>query len=285
MKFIINADDFGISNDTNKAVLELASIGALSSTSVMVNMPFAPEIVELINHPRFGIGLHFNLTQGKPISHQDKVKSLVNDNGFFYPVNEFKKRIKKKLINAEHISIELDAQFQVLKQWIGDRFDHIDSHQDINKQYIVLQALCDLSKKLDQRIGLRVYNKVYISGKDLSHPSLLNVFTYGISRSVKEIFFRRRNQHLRKYFHVPDGMLITKKESTRDLLHILTKMEAIQHETGVYEVMCHPAISIEGLSETNLLSARIEEYEILKSSAFQNFINRNKLLTFSDINR
>jgi predicted glycoside hydrolase/deacetylase ChbG (UPF0249 family) len=37
---IVNADDFGLTQGVNDAVLELAELGALSSTTVMVNRGF-----------------------------------------------------------------------------------------------------------------------------------------------------------------------------------------------------------------------------------------------------
>ena len=38
--YIINADDYGISEDNNQAILEASKFGILKSTSVMANPPY-----------------------------------------------------------------------------------------------------------------------------------------------------------------------------------------------------------------------------------------------------
>ena len=80
MKLIINADDFGMAKSINNAVFELSALGSISSTSVMVNMPYAAEVTTLKN---IGVGLHVNLTQGKAILDKSEINSLVDENGDF----------------------------------------------------------------------------------------------------------------------------------------------------------------------------------------------------------
>lgn len=48
MKLIINADDFGMTKSVNKAVAELAQLGTLTSTTVMVNMPYWRQIIPVL---------------------------------------------------------------------------------------------------------------------------------------------------------------------------------------------------------------------------------------------
>lgn len=95
MKLILNADDFGLSKPTNDAIYELAKLGSLSSTTVMVNMPFANDIEKIVALEKISVGLHFNLTQGKPLLSADRVPSLVNDHGCFFSVKFLKEKIKK----------------------------------------------------------------------------------------------------------------------------------------------------------------------------------------------
>src|SRR5262245_29846521 len=79
---IVNADDFGFSPGVNAAVDEMAAAGAVSSTSIMVNMPCVGDIerVAAVN-PRLGIGLHVNLSQGRPVSAPETVPSLFDTSG------------------------------------------------------------------------------------------------------------------------------------------------------------------------------------------------------------
>src|SRR5690606_24821971 len=224
---------------TNTAVEELAQMGALTSTTVMVNMPYASEITNLLQYEALGIGLHFNLTQGKPISDIEKIPTLVNSNGYFYSIKDFKIRIRKGFIKKEDVLRELEAQYQKLNVLIGSRLTHIDSHQDINKLSLVSKVLCDFALSLDKKIGLRVYNKCYIEQENnvnIIHPGIKTIFTFGIKRSVTEIVFRSRKQKLSKYFHLPDGMLYTSNNNIRYLLRLLPKISNfINHKDMVIE--------------------------------------------------
>lgn len=66
---IINADDFGLSPAVNRGIIEAYRMGGITSTSMMVNMPGFDEAVYLAKLlPGLGVGLHFNLTYGYPVS-------------------------------------------------------------------------------------------------------------------------------------------------------------------------------------------------------------------------
>ena len=82
-KFILNADDFGISNDLNRAVLEAYQLGILKSASLMANGPaFENAINEVLpNCPDLGVGIHINLIEGYSLC-QDNT-SLVDSDGRF----------------------------------------------------------------------------------------------------------------------------------------------------------------------------------------------------------
>jgi predicted glycoside hydrolase/deacetylase ChbG (UPF0249 family) len=287
MKLIINADDYGFTKGTNKAIFELAHLKTLSSTSVMVNMPYASEICALNDLECFGIGLHFNLTQGKPILAKDKVHSLVDEKGEFYDINIFRRRVKLKLIRPEHIINELNAQYSCLLQLIGNRISHIDSHQDINKYALVNEALLCFVREKQIKVSLRWYNKFYLLNQDISYsliePSIFNFVQFGLNRVIKEIYFRNRRLRFNEFFSISTGMLYTKDHSTRNLLRIIPKVLPKIKSQGIYEVMCHPASDMIGLSDAEKPEIRIEEFEILRSVEFQNFVIQNKLLNFSHI--
>lgn len=287
MFLIINADDFGITRPVNEAIRELAEIGTLSSTTVMVNMPFAMEIESLINIDNFGIGLHFNLTQGQPLTNPSEILSLVDDNGFFLNVHTLKSRIKQNKLNRTDVVRELHSQFTWLKERVGNRLTHIDSHQEINKLEYVSGIISKFSQGLNYRYGLRVYNKSYLSVSNgvfkIDNPGLFNSSKYGFRRCLVETYFRVRNRKIEKYYSLPDGMLFTRDNSTRALLKTLLVLDSTDFDNKCYEIMCHPAISIEGLSETKMLQSRVEEYEILKSEQFKSFLRKVKLINFSQI--
>lgn len=287
MKLIINADDFGLTKATNEAVLKLANFGTISSTTVMVNMPYAIEATKLLEINHFGIGLHFNLTQGRPLSDPKLVPSLVNEAGSFFNVKVFRDKIKNKEIKQADILTELSAQFSLLEEIIGPKISHIDSHQDINKFGLMNKALITFAEQKKKHLGLRWYNKMYLNSSvdapQIIEPSLLNLSKFGFKRFVTEKYFQSKRKQLKRSFKLSDGMLFSGNHNMRTLLKQLTMLPSELSTDKVLEVMIHPATSTEELSETKMMDARVEEYEILKSPEFQDFIRKNRLLSFADL--
>ena len=88
---IIHADDFGITVEQSKAILELSDAcgghGALSSMSMFANSPAFNECAELVrpfvDAGKIKLGLHLNIVEGHPVSNPDDVPLLVNERGTF----------------------------------------------------------------------------------------------------------------------------------------------------------------------------------------------------------
>ena len=129
-RVIINADDFGITQGVNKAILELIDAGVLTSTSVMSNMPDYLEMLNLKNG--MGIGVHCNLTVGKPVTEPRKVSSLVNEEETFLGLSELIKKTRQGKICRQEAAMELDAQINRIVG-TGVKPDHINSHESLIK--------------------------------------------------------------------------------------------------------------------------------------------------------
>lgn len=79
MRIIINADDFGYSECISKGIIESYKNGIVTSTTIMMNMPFAEESLKLYKEEKgLLLGVHLNLTTGKPLL--NKKNSLVTEN-------------------------------------------------------------------------------------------------------------------------------------------------------------------------------------------------------------
>lgn len=288
MNLIINTDDFGLSKDINIAIKELAEIRVISSISVLVNSEYCHDIVDLKSLNHIGIGLHFNLTHGSPVMPSDEISTLVDKFGKFYSRNELESKIKNKEVDYIHIFKELVAQYERLKYLIGDNISHIDSHQDINKFKLIRITIIKFKKFSNINIGIRWYDKAYLikyKGRfNIKYPSLLSINKFGLRRILVEIYFRISKKILvLNSFKLHDGMLCSEDNNTRTLLKMLSILENVNRSYRNYEIMCHPAISMNGLFNTNMLNSRVEEYEILKSELFIKFINKNNLISYRDL--
>lgn len=69
-RIIVNADDFGLSHEANIGIAEAFEKGFITNTTLMVNMPFCEEAVQLAKENGFWnrVGLHLNIYEGKPLN-------------------------------------------------------------------------------------------------------------------------------------------------------------------------------------------------------------------------
>src|SRR2546422_3591198 len=69
-RVVVNADDFGLWAGVNRGILEAHSAGVVSSVSVLVTLPAWVDAAPRLGAagPGLGVGLHLNLTAGKPLS-------------------------------------------------------------------------------------------------------------------------------------------------------------------------------------------------------------------------
>ncbi|MEO1288861.1 MAG: ChbG/HpnK family deacetylase [Chloroflexota bacterium] len=135
---IVNSDDYGISEGVSRGILEAHHNGIVTSTSVMVNMPYAAEAITTAQQiaPQLGLGLHFVLSFGEPISPPEKVPSLVTEAGTFVSTLD-DLREKSPSFTSDDLATELNAQFRRFVELAGTNPDHIDSHHAINYNHPV----------------------------------------------------------------------------------------------------------------------------------------------------
>lgn len=61
---IINADDFGYTAGVNQGIIECIENGIVTSTSVMIDRPYAHDISSLDKYSHVSVGLHFEMQDG-----------------------------------------------------------------------------------------------------------------------------------------------------------------------------------------------------------------------------
>ena len=124
-RLIVNADDFGLARSVSTGIIDAYQAGQLSSTTLMVNMPGTEEAVDLAErHPGLGVGLHFNLTEGRPLT---DARSLVDADGEFLLRGELIRRAARGRLRPDEITRELTAQLDRFVS-LGLSPTHLDSH-------------------------------------------------------------------------------------------------------------------------------------------------------------
>lgn len=147
---IVNADDFGLNASANAGIIECYRAGAITSTTLMANTPGFDEAIDLAAGNRgLAIGLHFNLTWGKPVSPPELVRTLVTSNGSFHDRASLGRRAVIGLLRRDELELELSAQFQRLRS-SGLSVSHVDTHQHVH----ILPGVFAAIAKLCRREGL-----------------------------------------------------------------------------------------------------------------------------------
>jgi predicted glycoside hydrolase/deacetylase ChbG (UPF0249 family) len=282
---IINADDFGISRATNEAVRDLALRGTISSTSILVNMQHVEDIRGIVAAaPKLGVGLHLNLSQGSPVAGASRVPTLVGPNGEFHPARVLARRALLGQVSLAEVKLEVREQVARARELVGSRLDHWDSHQGAHRFEPVAHAILAACKESGVR-GMRSHRHWFAPRGQPARALRAHVRTvghFGVPRVVKETYYDWLTRRAANDFVLPEGLLSMSGASTAELLRQVATHGA---PDVTLEIPCHPATNTEGLPQTTLLEARIEEYRVLASEEFQDAVRTGKLrlVRFQDL--
>lgn len=146
-RLIINADDFGLTSAVNYGILHAYLHHSISSMSLMVNVPQTLEAVEIMKKYKIDcVGIHVNLTLGKPLSSPQDVPSLVDEQGHFHKSQWwFDHRV-----NEDELILEFDRQIAYFQQLTGQKPNHINYHH----RYDFYQNYPRLAKHLFKKYQL-----------------------------------------------------------------------------------------------------------------------------------
>jgi len=166
---IINADDFGMSDGVTEGIIRAWQKGVVTNTSALINLDGAPERIVRAHaeHPDLPIGLHLNLTLGKPILSPEKIPTLVDDKGNFYDRFQIFEHLYE--MSVDELRAELFAQAEALRA-TGVTFDHIDYHQHLMVTHTPFYPLvCEMARKyrvpVRQPVPESFYGQIKVRGK------------------------------------------------------------------------------------------------------------------------
>lgn len=262
MKYlIVNADDFGLTAGVNRAVIEAHTHGILTSTTVMANMPAFDEAAQLAKaHPSLGVGLHFNITQGRPIAPASEVQSLLDANGEFAGTStELLKRALTGRLKINEVEIELRAQIELALN-SGLKLTHVDSHKHSH-------ALLAVSEAIVRVIGDYGINAVRLPRERWRVPKF-NSSTKLVAQSLAAFglaqLCRIGEPALRKSeVRTPDSFFGVSQTGFWTKQWLLDLIESLPE--GISELMCHPGYDDQELGrvKTRLRASRQSEFRLL----------------------
>jgi len=244
-RLILNADDFGRTNDINKYIADHFISGCISSASIMANGDAFEEACHIIHQCGLSgeIGVHLALDEVTPLS--EKMKKYANQDGKMC----FKRSVlvfSTDLRNAIHS--ELCAQVEkVLNN--GIRPTHLDSHHHVHTSLSIGKMVFSLSKQ---------FNIAYVRrARDLSSsPSFL-------SHMYNSLF----NSYLSGHASTTDVFC--------DLAELYERWKRGIMAQGTIECMCH--FNLDNISYNNT--------SLFSDDTFKHFLSNYKLINFTELIR
>lgn len=127
----INADDFGLNKSCTKAICEAFEKKLITDTTMIANGTAFNEAMAAIKQYNINgkIGIHFNLTEGIPLTSKIKECDLFVKDGVYHGKVNRNKWLNKK--EREAVYEELTAQVMRLKE-VEINITHADSHHHIH---------------------------------------------------------------------------------------------------------------------------------------------------------
>ena len=282
-RLIVNADDFGLTSGVNRAIIEGHMRGAITSATLMANMPAFDAAVRLAKeHPSLGVGLHINITQGRPVAEASRVASLLNDAGEFWGTSgAILKRMLAGRLKIEEVVVELRAQIEkALKA--GLRLTHVDSHKHTHALPQICEAIVSTIKEYGIN-AVRAPRERWRFDRAAESFEVIkqSAGAFGISQLCRISDARLKKSNVR----TPDfffGVARTGFWTKSWLLDLIERLPA-----GASELMCHPGYEdaeLDGV-KTRLRASRTNELELLTDPDVVAKLKENgvKLINFSDL--
>ena len=253
---IVTADDYGMCDAVDKAIDAGIDNGIVTTTNVIVNMETLHNAKDLrARYPHISVGIHWNVTTGKPVSDPKDIPTLVDENGIFWPIGVFKKKYSKGLISPIDLEKELEAQYVLFGQTCG-KADYWNTHENSSLHTKSFQVFARVAKKHNIK-ATRTFQRVYFDKIGLDLKTEVREFL------VKN-FFQFWFEKIRKDFVMPTARVVTFDKISKtegDILFNALKKDG----RDFIEVVFHPAIVSDSPHFGNISTERVREYEFVSS--------------------
>ena len=265
-KVIINADDFGLTKEINESVKLGYQSGLITSASIITNTEHFYHAADVIlpQIKNIDLGFHFNIVEGKSLTHPSL---LCDDKGFFnnsYVDLLFKMNNKNVLLQMEQ---EFEAQIEKVLKY--HEISHLDSHVHVHSIPSIFKLFIKMAKKYNIKyirlqkeipycIIRKSINKKYMI--NIIKNILLNSFSFINSKVLKNESDIKTNDYL-------IGVLYT---GFMDENTIINGLKCIKKENSIVEIILHPSLCID---EKNTHDLKYNEFLITQNMDFLLLLN------------
>lgn len=284
---IVNADDFGLTEGVNRGILDAHHRGVVTSTSLLANGAAFQGAVALAQAaPKLGVGVHLNLTDGKPTARAADIPTLVNGDGTLaWTPMQLVKGLVAGTIRLDHIERELRAQIEYVLA-AGVRPTHLDGHQHIQ----AWPSIFAITVKLALEYGIRgirssAERMVNLTSVIRTPSPVRFLHQFMVGRALARLSRGQRVQAWTAGLACPAhcyGITQTGLLSVTNLEVILRRVSE-----GSSEILCHPGYADRDLESvsTRLQQQREAEVHTLTHSSIMALTARLNLTlgTYRDV--
>ncbi|MGA9772613.1 MAG: hopanoid biosynthesis-associated protein HpnK [Blastocatellia bacterium] len=268
-QLIVNADDFGASDEVNEAVIRAYKEGVLTSASLMVTGERFDEAVSLAKaNPGLAVGIHLVTVVGRSQLSPSEIPSLVDEDRNFSndPTAAGLKYYFSRAARRE-LRRELAAQFEKFHS-TGLPLSHIDGHLHLHVHPVIFNAALELGTKYGaRRMRVPEEERRLALNFDRSHAVGKTVHTIlfgGLARYMKRKLRARGFAFPERVY----GNLQSGRMSERYFLYALDNLRA-----GTNEIYFHPALYAADRSMDANQQQCFMEFEALTSERVKQRLN------------
>lgn len=264
-KFILNADDFGMSKAFNRAVLEGYAEGLLKSASLTANGEAFDEAVEQIipQCPDLGVGIHLNIIEGQSLC--SDLKTLTDENCNFN-LSYIKLLIKSYNPKETEFLSEVEREFrrQIEKVMSKTPVTHIDSHVHVHSIPKIFDLVCRLAKEYGIKQVRTQFERPYLIPDLYKHLNKV-FFVNLIKVMLLDTFTVFNEATIYKYgLNTNDYLIGVTYTSMMDALSVAYGVMAINMDKVTVEALIHPCRYKDGTIDNHFTEYLITKNKKLK---------------------
>lgn len=266
-KFILNSDNFGLSQDFNRAVLNGYTNGFLKSASLTANgVAFEAAVNEILPEcQKLSVGVHLNLTYGKSLKRCDLLTDIAGNFKHNFFTLWFKSDSKEFL---KQIEIEFRAQIEKIAS--VTKPSHIDSISHIHAIPEIFELVCKLAKEYEIPYVRTHFEEFYVvpdlkSNLNIRYPLnifkiiVLNLFTLKNHTTIKKYDLKTNDYILGVTY---SGMLSNKT--------LEAGLKTLSDEDDfIVEAFIHPASYLRNINDINSREFKLTQDKILEDTIYR----------------
>lgn len=279
-RLIINADDFGLTEGVNRAILEGHRRGVITSTTLMANgRQFSSAARSAHSAAELSVGCHVVLVDGEPLLPREQVPSLLAESGngtahLRQGFLELARDSFRHRIQPVEVEAEAAAQIRTL-QSAGISVSHVDTHKHAH----MLPSVCQAVLRAARACGIRAVRNPFVPLKPLAFAHLLR--RPKLWTRYTEVSLLRRYEAQFREMVAREGMLTTDGSFGVLVTGALDEslFDAIigSIPQGTWEFVCHPGYNdaeLDGV-RTRLRSSREKELSVLTSDRARDLLKKH----------